>query len=267
MRAAEDFGIERIAGFWCVADGTAAVPENPGSGQGWIFQPVKKRQTRQTQRDSWLTAVERSPWSGAGGQVAARVLGAVVQWPGAHLRFLRALLGESGGAGRVGRMCRKLGDDGLVLRSGEGRAARYFATGTGLWVMSYQDRIHHLDAWSSTQLSQWPEANKNPPRHAVSPAHEDGLREVLRAFAAEGCPVANGHRYAEHLGSEGGIAPDAMMYLRVSPFGEGWHYVEYERSARYRFRISGKLNGYGSRRRRDGYPVILVCWDDRRRRG
>lgn len=258
MRAAADFGLEPISGFWCSADGTGAAPENPGTGRGWIFQPVRKRQA---QRDSWLIAVEGCPWSGAGGLVSARVLGEAVQWPGAHLRFLRALLRESGGAGRVGRMCRQLADDGLVLRSGEGRAARHFAAGKGLGLMSYQDRIHHLDAWSSTQLSQWPEANRTSPRRAVSPAHEDGLREVIGAFAAAGCPVANGHRYLEHLGSEGGIAPDAMVYLTVSPFGEGWHYLEYERSARYKSRVARKLRGYGSRRRRDGYPVVLVCWD------
>ena len=27
--------------------------------------------------------------------------------------------------------------------------------------------------------------------------------------------------------------------------------------------MSRKIRGYGSSRRRDGYPVILVCWDDR----
>ena len=46
----------------------------------------------------------------------------------------------------------------------------------------------------------------------------------------------------------------------------GWHYVEYERSARYRSRVSGKIRGYGSARRRDRYPVILVCWDDKAER-
>jgi hypothetical protein len=27
--------------------------------------------------------------------------------------------------------------------------------------------------------------------------------------------------------------------------------------------VEEKLRGYGSQRRRDRYPVILVCWDDR----
>ena len=78
----------------------------------------------------------------------------------------------------------------------------------------------------------------------------------------ETIPLANGTGHEEKLGSGGGIAPDAMLYLRRSPYGKGWHYVEYERSARGRSRMSGKLRGYSSSRRRDSYPVILVCWDD-----
>ena len=74
----------------------------------------------------------------------------------------------------------------------------------------------------------------------------------------ETIPLANGTGHEEKLGSGGGIAPDAMLYLRKSPYGKGWHYVEYERSARGRSRVSGKLRGYSSSRRRDSYPVILV---------
>ena len=97
----------------------------------------------------------------------------------------------------------------------------------------------------------------------MSDAHEDGLREdLLGHFIARGCPVANGPRHTEHLGAHGGIAPDAMVRLTVSPYGPGWHYGEYERSARGRSRVEEKLRGYGSPRRRDRYPVVLVCRDD-----
>jgi hypothetical protein len=86
---------------------------------------------------------------------------------------------------------------------------------------------------------------------------------LLQVFAAAGCAIANGTRFVEHLGIEGGIAPDAILYLMVSPYGEGWHHVEYERSARGRARVSKKIRGYRSARRRDEYSVILVCWDER----
>ena len=218
IRIVQDFGMERMAGVWCVADKTAAVPDHAGTGRGWIYQPVRRRQSG---RSSWETSLAQSPWSGAGGLMAARVLDAVVQWPGARLPFLRALLQEGPGEGRVGQMCQQLAADGLVLKHGSGQSARYFATGRGINVRCSQDRIHHLDAWSRTGLSQWQEPHRTVVKHTVSPAHEDGLRGFLRNFAAEGCPVANGTRYGEHLGSDGGINPDAMLYLRFGPYGEG----------------------------------------------
>ena len=260
VRALEDCGMARMSGVWCVSDGNFMAPALVSGGSGWVYQPVKRRHSEGV---SWETSLAQSPWAGAGGLMAGRVLGVVVQWPGSHLSFIRALLGEGKGEGRVGEMCKQLVADGFVMRSGERQGARYFATGSGLNLLSLQDRIHHLDARSRTHLSQWPEANRTPPRHSVSPNHEDGLRGVLGVFAAAGCPVANGTRYTEHLGNDGGIAGDGLVYLALSPFGEGWHHVEYERSARRMSRISNKLRGYGSSRRRDGYPVILVCWDEK----
>ena len=259
-RVVEDLGMERMAGIWCVSNGAASLPAEVGNGRGWIHQPVKRRQSAP---GSWDTSTARSPWSGAGGLVAARVLDGAEQWPGARLRFLRALLREGSEEGRVGEMCKQLRAGGLMRRSGERQTVRYFPTDSGLHVRATQDRIHHLEARSRTHLSLWPEANRTRPKHPVSADHEDGLRALLQVFAAAGCALANGTRFVEHLGIEGGIAPDAILYLTVSPYGEGWHHVEYERSARGRARVSKKIRGYGSARRRDEYPLILVCWDER----
>ena len=57
------------------------------------------------------------------------------------------------------------------------------------------------------------------------------------------------------------IAPDAVIYLTESPYGPGWHYLEYERRARGKVRAERKLRGYGSPRRRDKWPVLFVVWD------
>ena len=187
-----------------------------------------------------------------------------MQWPGSHLRFLKAVLKEKEDENRVRGALRQMAASGLVLQAGEGRDARYFAATRGLGLRAGQDRVRPADARTRTGLSQWQEASPRPLGHTVSDAHEDGLREdLLGHFIARGCPVANGPRHTEHLGAHGGIAPDAMVRLTESPYGSGWHYVEYERSARGRSRVEEKLRGYGSMRRRDRYPVVLVCWDDR----
>ena len=63
----------------------------------------------------------------------------------------------------------------------------------------------------------------------------------------------------EPLGTHGGIAPDAAVYLKESPFGAGWHYVEYERRVKSAGDMGKKLRGYESIRRRDDFPLLMVC--------
>ena len=97
----------------------------------------------------------------------------------------------------------------------------------------------------------------------ASQAHEDGLMSMMSEFMKSGFPVAAGWRSWEHLGRGGGISPDGMVLLEQSPYGPGWHYVEYERSARGRYRAQRKLKGYSSPRRQDDWPVFLVVWNER----
>ena len=79
---------------------------------------------------------------------------------------------------------------------------------------------------------------------------------------AQGLDVANGTRCWEHMGHEGANAPDALVYLLDSPYGEGWHYVEYERSARWLQGALSNLNGYLAPDRQNDWPILFVLWDD-----
>lgn len=258
-RVLEDFGMDGIAGLWCIADDTVTEPTDVGISRGWIHQPVRRR----SGRSSWEETMAGSLWAGAGGLQRGSVLRAVVESPGARIRYIKALLHEPPEQTRVGKAISLLLARGLLLSDGQSRGARYFATSSGLNLVALQDRVHVRHARSRTGLSQWQEASPRPLRHTVSKPHEDGLRALLEPFVARGCPVANGVRYEEKLGSAGGIAPDAMLHLKTSPYGEGWHHVEYERSARGEARVSGKVRGYGSNRRRDRYPTMVACADDR----
>ena len=71
---------------------------------------------------------------------------------------------------------------------------------------------------------------------------------------------AAGWRCREYMGGEA-IAPDGLVYLEHSPYGPGWHYLEYERSVRGRGRLERKMRGYASPRRMNDWPVLLVVWD------
>ena len=88
--------------------------------------------------------------------------------------------------------------------------------------------------------------------------HEDGVMAVMGWFMERGLACASGWRSWEHLGGGGGIAPDGIVYLEASPFGPGWHYLEYERWAQGRTRVGRKLNGYVAEGRQDSWPVLFV---------
>ena len=84
--------------------------------------------------------------------------------------------------------------------------------------------------------------------------------DLMGEFAAAGVVGAAGWRCREHMGGEA-IAPDGLVYLEHSPYGPGWHYLEYERSVRGRSRLERKMRGYASPRRMNDWPVLLVVWD------
>ena len=257
IRVLEDYGLERRAMLRCIADDTVTGPAEVARSRGWLYQPLKRRDA---ERVSWVRTLEKSPWAGAGGQEAGRVLASVVQWPGCGLPFIKGLLAEGRGQSRASDAGRVLVGRKLLRREGKGRKQRFVPAASGLFLHAQQDRVHATDARMRTGLSQLPEGVDRDLRHTLSQPHENGLRALLLPFAEAGCPIANGVRHTELLGSDGGIATDAVVRLNKSPWGRTWAYVEYERSARYKARISKKLRGYGSPRRRDRYPVILVCW-------
>ena len=96
-RVLEDLGLEGQASINCMADGSVTGPAQPGDGKGWVYQPLRKR----SGEASWENAVEDSLWAGAGGLQSWKVLEAMVQWPGSHLRFLKAVLKEKEDENRV----------------------------------------------------------------------------------------------------------------------------------------------------------------------
>ena len=85
--------------------------------------------------------------------------------------------------------------------------------------------------------------------------------ELVGEFAAAGVAGAAGWRCWEHMGGAGGIAPDGLVYVEHSPYGPGWHYLEYERSARGRSRAERKMQGYAAPLRMNDWPVLMVVWD------
>ena len=185
-------------------------------------------------------------------QDAARVLYAVAEWPGITTGMVRTVLGEGPSGRRAQNASLQLTDLGLLLRWRHGVRYRYRLSRQGMGFLADLDRVSAKDVWDRIQMDRWDHLDKFQ-------EHEYGVLDVMSKFTAAGCQVAAGWRDWEQMGDEGGIDPDAMMWLRQGPYGPGWHYLEYELSAREVSTIGHKLRGYDSRRRPNRWPVMVAA--------
>ena len=192
---------------------------------------------------------------------AARLLLAVGQHPGLPTSMGRAVLGEGPRGRRAQNALHLLSDWSMLQRWDGGRDTRYrlARARAARLELSRLERTHIDSAWTPVQLDRWDEGG-------AFEIHEYGVMDLLSKFLAAGCPAANGWRDHEPMGSAGGIVPDGVVHLARSPFGPGWFYIEYERSARGLARIRSKLNGFGSPLRVTDWPVLVVCRDPVRRK-
>ena len=244
--------LDDMVSVWCVSDGLRWGVRTPLRSRGWIYQPVY---TRSIGSWPWSKRVESSLWSGNGGTGLNRVFDAIAQFPGISSKMLAMIAGVEDSTKSVGRYIRVLLSGGFIGRTWNNDGYRYHILPRGLDRLIRRDRVKYSDYRSRAQASSWikvPRLRK----------HEDGIMSTLSQFGAAGAPVASGWRFWEHLGGAGGIAPDGLVYLRQSPYGPGWYYLEYERSARGEYRVGRKLLGYSSGRRRNNWPVLMVCWGD-----
>ena len=184
-------------------------------------------------------------------QDIARVLYGVAEWPAVTTSMLRLGLGEGPTGRRAQGVCIHLADLGLLRRWHDGLSFRYRISWEAMELLAKLDRVVPDRAWTRIQMDRWETIDGFE-------THEYGLLDLVFQFSAAGCAVAAGWRDWEPLGADGGIDPDAMVALRQTPYRPGWHYVEYERSARSPARIRKKLTGYDSPIRDNTWPVLVA---------
>ena len=244
--------LDDMVSVWCISDGVRSGVEEPLTSRGWIYQPVY---TRSIGSWPWRKRVESSLWSNNGGMGLNRVFDVVVQFPGISSKLCALMTGVEDLSGSIDHYLRILLAGGFIDRTWSKEGYRYHVMPRGLDRLIRRDRVKYSDYKSRAQASSWIKM----PRLRE---HEDGVMSILSQFRASGAPVASGWRSWEHLGGSGGIAPDGLVYLRQSPYGPGWHYLEYERRARGEYKANRKLIGYSSDRRQNNWPVLVVCWAD-----
>ena len=238
-----------------VRKGIVYGPREGLPSRGWVVNPLPPPRPGPWTLEDQLAA---SRWRHKGGQLAVRLVDCVLEWPGATSRFATAYA-----YGIRDRDKQKLVRDELdalcgrkFLRSDpfDGRSRMYFIDAAGYDCATTRDGIHNggiPDRYTSI------EGGRDP---SIVP-HELGARGLAQEFYEQGLLVVEGRRYWEHL-DVGGIEPDFLVYLQGGPFGDGWHFVEYELRARGRRRADGKFRGYSmTDRRQNDWPVLVVARD------
>ena len=254
LRVAENRGIEDQVALMCAVDGRRRGNWTGGKSFAEFFQPTVPMDLGKNRWEKRASRIMRDDKGNI--RDLRRILDTATEWPGMEVNFARAALRESATGKRATRACKTLADWEMLERRLKGRKGYRYAIQT----MGFQG-LAMRDGIGARTHGQW----RNVPAWRGRPqlqGHEDGLMGMMSQFISHGIPVANGTRSREHLGFKGGIVPDGMAYLLHSPYGEGWHYVEYERSVRWSAGALAKLNGYLSTRRLDDWPVLFVLWDD-----
>ena len=185
----------------------------------------------------------------------ARLLLGVAEGPGMSTGITQPVLGEGRTGRRAQRALLRMHDWGLLRRWRDGKKIRYRISWAAFQVLALMDRTSPESVWDAIQMARWDAGGRFE-------THEYGVMDVAAEFLAAGCMVANGWRDNEPMGYSGGIVPDAMVWLKQTPFQPGWHYLEYERSARTRARVTAKLTGFDSPLRVNIWPVLVVAADD-----
>ena len=248
FRVARAFGIAHQVQVWCVADGSVEGPETVAASRQWVSQPVVPMDLGGWSLENRLSS---SLWTKPGAITAYRLLLAVAEWPGMTAGFGRQYCRSRGDTQRVKPILLSLYQKGLIGRVPDRNRYRHDITARGIDLLSRIDHIYGADIPGGVRGSA-----------ERIQTHERGLMSLVEQFLAAGLPTAVGWRVRDHWG-RGGIDPDAVVRLTESPYGPGWHLVEYERSARGRSGAAKKLHGYLDQRRRGTDPVIFALRDSR----
>ena len=90
--------------------------------------------------------------------------------------------------------------------------------------------------------------------------HNDGVNRLVVQFAREGVAAVAGWRAEVNVPGLTQVRPDLLALVRDGPFGEGPHYIEYERHAVAPYDVARKLGPY---RRMAALgrplPLLMVC--------
>ena len=247
----DDLHLTQHATVLVAADDTWDIPPPPATPRasaGWPDPPTVHPPPRPTAGHELIAFLDKQHYTGQTGPVIQRILHTLEQWPGAIQAHIRSLFTQQVASSTFAQALDHM--ETLQLTT---RANGAYYPGPNAWTRAaHRDRVHHRRTASRMGRTD-PNAGRSRLRN-----HDWAAIRIAAHFQQQGADIAPGWRAVDDAGPAGKLDPDAMVYLTHSPYGTGWHYLEYERRAKTSAAIAHKLRSYLMPQRSNHWPVIFV---------
>ena len=279
-------------GGWHVSDASSALTGAPPQGMPPLEEPVDLLRPSMSIRKLGNRKLEnilaRSLCAGRGGHKLVELLTLVAIYPCGALAHYKDFMGEKAGGKETRKRLKALEKLGLievvteygrakrpkrwrkgipVTLSERGQGARRYATTlSGRVHFCYVHGGRPEDLFSRTKMGRL----KTQLRDGTVGdrwlyQHEDIVYETLAQVRQGGGAVAPGWQARTTLADGRRIDPDGAVLVDTE-WGMQWCYLEVELSDRTYMAVKPRCDKYGSRDRRDGLPVLVVCRDEQAER-
>ena len=232
-------------------DNTWSLPppaQPPRDSAGWPEPPSEHAPPKLTSGQEVHEFLLEQQYTGSVGALIQKINSILEQWPGILTTHIRSLLQNKATGSQISVAIFNM--QRLELAISDGRS---YYPGPKTWTRAaHRDRVPHRR--TSGRLDP---STPVPSRRRVR-THEWTTTRIAAHFQNQGCDIAPGWRAVDDAGPAGKVDPDAIVYLHTSPYGPGWHYLEYERRAKTSAAIAHKLRSYFMPQRSNDWPVMFV---------
>ena len=182
------------------------------------------------------------------GRTAHRLFLTVCQFPAMRASWLAEVVG--GSSGEVSRHLKRFVQTGLVAVYD----GRHYLSELGMRRAANMSRVLPgiIRSRHGPYLDRWYREHEQ--------RHNDGVNRLVARFAREGVAAVAGWRGEVNVPGLTQVRPDLLVPVAEGPFGEGAHYLEFERRAVRTLQVAEKLGPY-RRMAATGrpLPLLMVC--------
>ena len=182
------------------------------------------------------------------GRTAHRLFLAFCQFPAMRASWLREVV--QGSPSEISRHLRRFVETGLVAVFD----GRHYLSELGMRRAANMSRVLPaiIKSRHGPYLDRWYREHEQ--------RHNDGVNRLVVQFAREGVEAVAGWRGEVNVPGLTQVRPDLLLLVSQGPFGEGAHFIKFERRAVLPFQVAEKLGPYRRMAAaRRALPLLMVC--------